>query len=391
MRAFLALPLLCLPVMAAAQNLTFTHDGVVRQYLLHKPARLPADAPLVFVLHGHTGTGAGMPGMTGMDSLADAHGFVVCYPQGLPDAAGKTHWNAELRISTVDDIGFLSRLARNLQVTHGLSARHTFAIGMSNGGFMSYTLASDAPDVFRAAAPVAGLMSADTWRTFASKTPVPICHIHGTADPVVPADGSMTTAGGWGGGPSVDSLEAFWTRFNRCAALETKSLGATAARYHRKGIGGNEVWFFRVAGLDHRWPKAGMKVGIDAGQVAWEFFARLFPQRIRPPSTVFFALMEVSRMAWEFGAAKPVLRVIVSRADGGNPLQSIGFPQENSGGKNDYSGCKGGGTWISAGRPSGGECRRRRSRARKACQTSSSASPMTWANAMPAPMARPPC
>jgi polyhydroxybutyrate depolymerase len=208
-----------------------------------------------------------------MDSIADARGFAVCYPQGLLDTAGKTHWNAELRISKVDDIGFLTRLAGALQAEYGFNPAHTFATGFSNGGFMSYTLASKAPEVFRAAAPVAGLMSADTWKGFASTMPVPICHIHGLADPVVPVDGSMTTRGGWGGGPTVDSLEAFWARFNRCTTLDTAFLGPRAhARYHRKGIGGNEVWFIRIDGLAHSWP--GSATGINASAVTWEFFAR---------------------------------------------------------------------------------------------------------------------
>lgn len=267
--------LLLLPAVPQAQRnqqLTFLHDGAVRQYLLHTPPKLSAAAPIVFSLHGYTGSYLEM-GYRGMDSIADANGFAVCYPQGLPDTSGKTHWNADLRISKVDDVGFLTRLARALQAQYGFNPAHTFVTGFSNGGFMSYTLASRAPDVFSAAAPVAGLMSADTWSGFASATPVPICHIHGLADSTVPVDGSMTTRGGWGGGPSVDSLEAFWTRFNRCTTLDTAFLKPHAhARYHRKGIGGNEVWFIRIVGLGHSWPNAA--TGINTSAVTWNFFAR---------------------------------------------------------------------------------------------------------------------
>ena len=46
-----------------------------------------------------------------------------------------------MSISDVDDIGFLSSLARHLQREHGLSTGNTFVAGFSNGGFMSYTLA----------------------------------------------------------------------------------------------------------------------------------------------------------------------------------------------------------------------------------------------------------
>ncbi len=269
--AFLLLPATIHP-QAKNPLFTFNHDGLVRQYLLHTPPRLSAAAPLVFSLHGYTGT-FNEQVAKGMDSIADAQGFAVCYPQGSPDTAGKNHWNADLRISKVDDVGFLTRLAHSLQAEYGFNPAHTFVTGFSNGGFMSYTLASKAPDVFRAAAPVAGLMSADTWSQFASKSPVPICHIHGLADPTVPVDGSMPLKGGWGGGPTVDSLEAFWSRFNRCTSLDTAFLKPrTHARYHRNGIGGNQVWFFRIDGLAHQFPNAA--TGLAASAVTWEFFAK---------------------------------------------------------------------------------------------------------------------
>ena len=43
------------PASDTSAFLTFEHDGVSRHYLYHAPSDLPANAPLVFFLHGHGG------------------------------------------------------------------------------------------------------------------------------------------------------------------------------------------------------------------------------------------------------------------------------------------------------------------------------------------------
>ncbi len=254
------------------QNLTFDHNGVTREYILHKPDNLPANAPLVFILHGYTGNNEGMV-RYGMNTIADENKFAVCYPQGLEDDGGTTHWNAKLKLSSVDDIGFLSELAKHLQTEHNLNPEGTFSTGFSNGGFMSYTLASEAPEIFKAVAPVSGLMSGDTWDEFNSTVPVPILHIHGVADRLVPIDGSMSTNGGWGGGPAVDSIISFWAQFNNCTGKDTATFAPkTTAYYNRKGDNGHEVWLYLVDDMAHEWPTANTNAGVIACEVIWEFF-----------------------------------------------------------------------------------------------------------------------
>ena len=130
-----------------------------------------------------------------------ANGFAVCYPQGEEDLEGIPHWNARLSISKTDDIGFLSALASHLQAQHSLNASKTFVCGISNGGFMSYTLVAERPDVFKAAASVIGTMSGHTWEHRNSIRPVPILQVSGLDDEVIPYNGSMSKAGGWGGAP----------------------------------------------------------------------------------------------------------------------------------------------------------------------------------------------
>ena len=158
---------------ASTHQLTFEHDGLTREYTLYLPAGLTDNAPLVFVLHGYTQTESDAISFR-MNDVADANGFAVCYPKGTSDDSGNSHWNSRFTISDTDDIGFLSELAVFLQTEHSLNPSKTYSCGFSNGGFMSYTLACEASDVFRAIASVGGTMSGYTWETRNIANPIPI-------------------------------------------------------------------------------------------------------------------------------------------------------------------------------------------------------------------------
>ena len=143
---------------SSGKFLAFTHAGEERKYLLHLPQELPEKAPLVFMLHGYRGDARDYMAELGVKGIADKNGFALCVPQGARDVKGIPHWNARLKISRTDDIDFLSKLAIQLQQSHRLNPARTFVCGVSNGGFMSYTLVAERPDVFRAAASVIGTM-----------------------------------------------------------------------------------------------------------------------------------------------------------------------------------------------------------------------------------------
>ena len=234
--------LLFLPTIAWSQAyLNFSHAGSERNYFLYKPTDLPANAPLVFVLHGYNSLASVIMEYSQMNVLADSNGFAVCYPQGSDDFFGTSHWNAQLSISNTDDIGFLSELAIFLQEEHQLDPAQTFACGMSNGGFMSYTLACERPDVFKAIASVTGTMSGQTWTNCNPEMPIPVLQISGTNDNVVPMDGSMGPFGGWGGAPAIQEVVRYWTDLNGLIDLREEvfpdlDAGMTAALSYVKYI-----------------------------------------------------------------------------------------------------------------------------------------------------------
>ena len=126
------------------QYLTFNHNGLVRDYIYYEPIGILPDAPLLFVAHGYSSSAQNIMNYSGFNSLADQYKFAVCYPEGTSDNWGNNFWNVGYLFtssSTVDDVGFLTSLAQELQNNHNLSSSNTFMTGMSNGGELSYLIA----------------------------------------------------------------------------------------------------------------------------------------------------------------------------------------------------------------------------------------------------------
>jgi polyhydroxybutyrate depolymerase len=253
-----------------------------RSYIYYEPEDLPAGAPLVFVMHGYTGSAIGIYGYCGMNEVADEFGFAVCYPQGLEDNFGTTHWNAGLNISSVDDLGFLVNLAEYLQETYDLSETCTYACGMSNGGYISYHLACNASETFRAIASVTGTMSLSDWEGCDPTWPVPVLEIHGTADDIVPYLNTEADLGGWFGAGGTPDVIDFWVEVNECNEFEEFEFpdldggdGSTVgAKKHSNGINGGQVWLYTVDGGGHDWPGVWGNMDINSSSEIWDFFSQ---------------------------------------------------------------------------------------------------------------------
>ena len=261
----------------------FDHNGVNRLYTLYKPDNLKEKAPLVFVLHGYTSNSTNIMNYSKMNDIADQNGFMVCYPQGTTNIyTGQTHWNANLKeMSSVTDSEFLTDLAKKLQAEFNLSEKNTFACGMSNGGFMSYTLGCERSDTFKAIASITGTMSGYDWNN-CNPNKVPVLQISGTNDMVVPMDGSMSSAGGWGGAPKIQDIMNYWGDINECTQTQTQNLpdsNKTDNSYvsiEKKVdcFNNNQVWFYTVYGGAHTWPGAWGNMDINASEEIWDFFNR---------------------------------------------------------------------------------------------------------------------
>ena len=285
MRFLIGLILLSLfLVRAQPEPQTFFIGGQERQYYLYLPDGISDDAPLVFVLHGYSGDALGIMNYSGMNQVADDNGFAVCYPQGLSDDWDYNFWNVGYdwhEYETVDDVEFLTELAEYLRGEYDLSRDHVFSTGMSNGGDMSYLLACEASEIFRAIAPVAGCMMTWIYDSCDPIDPIPVFEIHGTDDDVTWWEGADEIFNdGWGPWESVDTTFNFWIQLNGCTDftmdtlpdINTSDGSYVISHKNTNGVNNNEVWLYEVVNGGHDWPGAYGNMDINSSEEIWNFF-----------------------------------------------------------------------------------------------------------------------
>ena len=141
---------------AEAVKEKITVQGLEREYYLYKPAKsFPGSRPLLFVLHGGTGSAEQMlyKSKSGeLARLAEKEGILVVFPNGTPDEPGskRHHWNdgRELTIwkafgNKSDDLAFFESMIDLFIRRDGVDPNRVYAVGISNGGMMSLRLALD--------------------------------------------------------------------------------------------------------------------------------------------------------------------------------------------------------------------------------------------------------
>ena len=138
-------------------DLTLTHDLALRSYDVLRPASAvgPTPRPLIVDLHGFTSDGDSQRGISGWNALAETHGFLVAWPDGLFNS-----WNGITCCGTavtnnVDDVGFIRAMVAAISAEVNINPERIYVTGLSNGGAMSHRLACEAADLFAAAAPMA--------------------------------------------------------------------------------------------------------------------------------------------------------------------------------------------------------------------------------------------
>ena len=280
---------------------TFLSGGLEREYMLYIPQSAEKNSPLVFMLHGLGSTHTIIMNYSQMNQVADKHGFVVCYPQGIRGAENTRHtkkgtpfWNVGYEThknETVDDVSFIKSLAIYLQQEYNLDPEKTFCAGMSNGGDMSYLLGCEAPDIFKAIAPITGCMMGWIYESCNKNDPVPVFQVHGTADKTTYYDGDVDNRDKWGAYMGVETTINFWVDRNECKEVNIDTLpdidrndgSIVITEKYTGGRNNNEVWFYKVINGDHEWPPGWpVKSGngdLNTSEEIWKFFQHFINQR----------------------------------------------------------------------------------------------------------------
>jgi polyhydroxybutyrate depolymerase len=272
------------------------HAGLDRMALVHVPAswRASEPAPLVMALHGGGGGAIYQASDQnyGLITKSEQAGFIAVFPNGISAAANGllATWNAgaccaRARDENIDDVGFLRAVVADVSRRLQIQPRRVYAIGMSNGGMMSYRLACDAADVFHGIMAVAGT---DNTLRCAPARPVPVLHVHARDDDRVLYEG--------GAGDkfrsealvtdfvSVADTIGKWVTLNRASATAKRVLTVDGAwcDLHEAGAGGAPVKLCVTDTGGHSWPGGSKEGGANAPSTAirandlmWEFFSTL--------------------------------------------------------------------------------------------------------------------
>ena len=238
--------------------ISINHDGLRREYVLYVPDSYDEDnpVPLVFNLHGGSGTATGQSYVSEMDQVADSAGFIIVYPQGS-FVNGYSYWNSMIATEgskgTADDVGFISILIDEISSNYNIDLSKVYACGYSNGGDMAISLACYLSDKISAVAPVSGLMSLESDSLCEPNQTTGVFIINGTADNERPYNGINdyylsvdNTLEYWSNYHSVDSvvLENFVDGNNNVVEFYTfLNQNELSFLKHYKIIDGNHVWF----------------------------------------------------------------------------------------------------------------------------------------------------
>jgi polyhydroxybutyrate depolymerase len=287
-------------VLIVGDHRTIIHEGIEREYILHVPENLNNDSPIVFVIHGYTGSAEGIAAYSGMNSIAEREGFIAVYPQGTIDSYGNAFFNVSYGFndeSTINDVSFIRELVKSISHEFNLKRKKAFATGMSNGGEMSYLLACTSSDLFKAVAPVAGVLMKGLKDSCELNSPVPVFEIHGTADKISLFEGDLNNEEGWGAYYDLPStIDFFAERYQlvnkTVKQITSKESGADYDIFFERHWTNDleeEVWMYRIEGGRHVWPGTKFKwwndplarlyfgsgnEDINASEEVWAFFKK---------------------------------------------------------------------------------------------------------------------
>ena len=175
--------------------ISFESNGATRTAKVYVPASYNAETatPVILAFHGASESADAMINHTRFNKLAESKGFVAVYPEGseiFVYGSWRKVWNAGdcREDNQADDVGFVGQLLDLLEASVNVNKSRIYATGLSNGGMFAQYLTCELSTRIAAVVSVAGGMSIQTAECNATRK-VPVRHIHGLADTIVPIEG----------------------------------------------------------------------------------------------------------------------------------------------------------------------------------------------------------
>lgn len=213
--------LLLLPLFSIAQLTTLSVGGTNRSLFVYAPSGLQQNRPLVISMHGLNQDINYQKGQAKWELVADTAKFVVVYPAGINNS-----WD----INGNRDTDFILAIIESMVTRYGIDRSRVYVSGFSMGGMMTYHTANKIADKVAAIGPVSGYLFSNN---VASSRPMPIIHVHGTADDVVYYQPNGNQQG-------VVAMLQKWRNWNQCPSTGTRTTPYPVNKPNSKSV--MEYW-----------------------------------------------------------------------------------------------------------------------------------------------------
>ncbi len=271
-------------------------DGIARSFIIYLPTGYNNAGlmPMLFAIHGGSGTPEGMMLIANFKPVADREKIVLVYPAGIDN-----NWNDGRPTTSnqmgINDVSFFNQVCDYMIANYAIDSTKIYATGISNGGFMSSRLGCELARRIAAIAVVAATIEATSIAPSCNPSkPVPAIYIHGTLDGFVPFIGGQMTAGGTAGGTVLSHFQSIdkWISLNGCSTIpivtdvpDLANDGTTIKkRLYTNPVTNTEVISYVVTGGGHTWPQGyqylpEVVIGktsqdMNACEEIWNFFKR---------------------------------------------------------------------------------------------------------------------
>jgi polyhydroxybutyrate depolymerase len=269
--------------------------AIARSFIVYTPTTYDESqsAPVVIALHGRYGNGAGMASLIDFNRIAEEHGVIAVYPDGIDNEWNYVRGIMGYEQKPYDDTKFLADLVDDLAVDLNIDMSRIYALGFSNGGFMAQRLACDNPERYAGFASVAATGFLGMQTVCRSPVPVNMAFINGTEDNNVSWTGYRQIQGqNVPTNLSVNETFGFWADWDQCEGAGTTEdlpqLGNSPETSVRTltlddCADGVTLKLFGVIGGGHNWPgvpdaiitevAGNVNLDIQASDAIWAFWS----------------------------------------------------------------------------------------------------------------------
>jgi len=246
------------------------YQGIEHKVIVDFP-EVVENSPLIIMLHGYGNSASSFRSTTDFEKDATLQGYTVAWVSGSKNPKVRTslpEWNSGLGYNNNDDVGFLVSVVEYFQTNYNTSKEKVFAIGFSNGAFMTHRLALEASDVFAGVVSVAGKMPKYVWENKTEKCNINVFQITGQKDNVVPKklDNSVATAID----PAIEDVIEYYVQANGLEIKEEVKIGNSTLEKYKSNSSDKKIFHLLVAEGNHSWPTEQIN-GIDTNKLILEF------------------------------------------------------------------------------------------------------------------------